>query len=86
MRSLQDFASMLGDDKPKPSADLALMNEEPKINEEPRISVAQLIAPQYSEAMQLALKDVDAASISQQCGITRAEAELVAALVRNRDN
>ncbi len=32
MRSLQDFASMLGDDKPKPSADLALMNEEPKIN------------------------------------------------------
>lgn len=30
MRSLQDFASMLGDDKPKPSADLALMNEESK--------------------------------------------------------
>ena len=64
----------------------ARQNEEPKFNEEPRISVAQLIAPQYSEAMQLALKDVDAASISQQCGITRAEAELVAALVRNRDN
>ncbi len=49
-------------------------------------SVAELIAPQYSEAMQLARKEVDPGAISQQCGITRAEAELVAALVRNRDN
>lgn len=32
MRSLQDFASMLGNEKPKPSADLALMSEEPKVN------------------------------------------------------
>ena len=30
MRSLQDFAAMLGDEKPKPSADLALINDEPK--------------------------------------------------------
>ena len=56
------------------------------VREEPRQSVTQAIAPQYSEALQLALKDVDAAVISQQCGITRAEAELVAALVKNRDN
>lgn len=54
--------------------------------EEPKPTVAQAIAPQYSEALQLALKDVDAAEISHQCGITRAEAELVAALVKNRDN
>ncbi len=60
--------------------------EKDLVREEPRASVTQLIAPQYSEAMQLALKEVDPAVISQQCGITRAEAELVAALVRNRDN
>ena len=48
-------------------------------------SVADLIAPQYSEAMQLAQKQVDPAEISQQCGISRAEAELVAALARNQN-
>ena len=45
-----------------------------------------MIAPQYSDAMQMALQHHDAATISQQCGISRAEAELVVALVRNRDN
>ena len=59
--------------------------EAPKANE-PEISVTQLIAPQYSEAMQLAQQNIDALTISQQCGITRAEAELVAALVKNREN
>lgn len=44
-----------------------------------------LVAPQYNDAMQLALQHHDAAAISQQCGISRAEAELVVALVRNRD-
>ena len=48
--------------------------------------LAQMIAPQYSDAMQMALQHHDAATISQQCGISRAEAELVVALVRNRDN
>ena len=53
---------------------------------ETKPSAAELIAPQYSEAMQLARKRVNPVDISQQCGITRAEAELVAALVRNNDN
>lgn len=57
------------------------------VPEKPRQpSVTELIAPQYSEAMQLAKKELDPGAISQQCGISRAEAELVAALVRNRDN
>ena len=64
----------------------AKQQEKDLVREESRASVTQLIAPQYSEAMELALKEVDPAVISQQCGITRAEAELVAALVRNRDN
>lgn len=56
------------------------------VREERRAAVTELIAPQYSEALQLARKDASPAEISAQCGITRAEAELVAALVRNRDN
>ena len=43
------------------------------------------VSPLYNEAMQLALQGLDAAAISQSCGISRAEAELVVALVRNRD-
>lgn len=43
------------------------------------------VSPLYNEAMQFALQGLDAAAISQSCGISRAEAELVVALVRNRD-
>jgi hypothetical protein len=44
----------------------------------------QNISPLYSDAMQMALQKHDAASIAERCGIARAEAELVVALVRNR--
>lgn len=47
--------------------------------------VTQSVSPLYSDAMQMAMHGNDAASISQHCGIARAEAELVVALVRNRD-
>ena len=43
------------------------------------------VSPLYSDAMQMATQGIDAATISLQCGIARAEAELVVALVRNRD-
>ncbi len=43
------------------------------------------VSPLYSDAMQLAMQGNDAATISLHCGIARAEAELVVALVRNRD-
>lgn len=61
------------------------------LREEQRTEIAQskatqYVSPIYNEAMQLALQGHDAASISQHCGISRAEAELVMALVRNRDN
>ena len=51
----------------------------------PKPGVAQQISPQYSEAMQMATQGNDAGSISEYCGISRAEAELVA-LVKNHDN
>lgn len=52
---------------------------------EEAVDVATTVSPLYSEAMQYALQGYDAAAISQNCGISRAEAELVVALVRNRD-
>lgn len=47
--------------------------------------VTQNVSPLYSDAMQMAMQGNDAATISLNCGIARAEAELVVALVRNRD-
>ncbi|MBL8416377.1 MAG: DUF2802 domain-containing protein [Propionivibrio sp.] len=47
--------------------------------------VAQNASPLYNDAMQMAMQGLDAASIAQHCGIARAEAELVVALVRNRE-
>ncbi|WP_301103088.1 DUF2802 domain-containing protein [Propionivibrio sp.] len=46
----------------------------------------QNVSPLYSDAMQMVIQGHDAASISQHCGISRAEAELVVALVRNRND
>lgn len=47
--------------------------------------VVQNASPIYSDAMQMAMQGHSAADISEHCGIARAEAELVVALVRNRD-
>ncbi len=46
---------------------------------------AQHVSPLYSDAMQMAILGHDALTISERCGIARAEAELVVALVRNKD-
>ena len=48
------------------------------------ISMPPPISPLYSEPMQMAMHGASAGEISMHCGISRAEAELVVALVRNR--
>lgn len=50
-----------------------------------KVQVTQNASPFYSDAMQLAVQGREAADISALCGISRAEAELVVALARNRD-
>ncbi len=62
-----------------------LLLREAQRRELARSEVAQNASPLYNDAMQMAMQGIDAASIAQHCGISRAEAELVAALVRNRD-
>lgn len=63
-----------------------LMLREERQREQAQAQATQHVSPMYSDAMQLALQGHDAASISAHCGIARAEAELVVALVRNRNN
>lgn len=46
--------------------------------------VTQTIAPIYGDAMKMALAGHDASVISERCGIARAEAELVEAMIRNQ--
>ena len=54
--------------------------------EEEIVEVTSNVSPIYNDAMQYALQGHDAATISQNYGISRAEAELVVALVRNRES
>ena len=50
-----------------------------------KVEVTQNASPFYSDAMQLATQGREAADISVLCGISRAEADLVVALARNKD-
>ena len=65
-------------------AEVIALREE-RQHERAKLDVTQTISPFYNEAMQMAVQGIDALSISQNCGISRAEAELVLALVRNQD-
>lgn len=49
------------------------------------VRTAQNTSPLYSDAMQMAILGHDALTISERCGIARAEAELVVALVKNKE-
>ena len=49
-----------------------------------QIKAAQSVSPLYSDAMQMASAGHGAAVIAERCGISRAEAELVVALVKSQ--
>ena len=65
-------------------AEVLVLREERR-REVAQVQVTQNASPLYSDAMQMAMQGHDAATIAQHCGISRAESELVVALVRNRD-
>ena len=65
-------------------AEVLVLREELQRNQ---VQLAQnVVSPLYSDAMQMAMQGYDAVSISEHCGIARAEADLVVALVRNRSD
>ena len=49
-----------------------------------QVKASRCVSPQYNEAMLLAQRGVNAQVIADQCAISIGEAELVAALSRNR--
>ncbi len=65
-------------------AELHQIREEMR-HETSQLQAAQNVSPLYSDAMQMAIQGHDAEDISEHCGIARAEAELVVALVRSRN-
>ncbi len=63
-----------------------LLLREAQQRETAKTKVVEKVSPIYSDAMEMAMQGKDAALISLHCGISRAEAELVVALVRNRES
>lgn len=51
-----------------------------------QIKATQMVSPLYNDAMQMAQIGHDASIISERCGISRAEAELVVALVKSQNS
>lgn len=49
------------------------------------LRATQTVSPLYSDAMQMATLGHDAATIAERCGISRAEAELMLALIKNQE-
>lgn len=76
--------SRLRDEMAVLRAELASLRDDLKLKVE-RVQAAQHVAPIYGDAMQMAVAGYDAAAIAERCGVARAEAELVVALVRNRE-
>jgi len=51
-----------------------------------QLKASQAVSPLYSDAMQMAVSGHEAQVIAERCGISRAEAELVASLVKSREH
>jgi hypothetical protein len=83
--ALESQIHLLREDLAALRAEVRIVREEMKQQVE-RVQAAQHVAPIYGDAMQLAMAGYDAAAIAERCGVARAEAELVVALIRNSAN
>ena len=50
-----------------------------------KLQMAGNVAPLYNDAMQMAMLGHDAVTIAERCGIARAEADLVVALIKRKE-
>lgn len=91
VEALEREAAQLRQEVGSLRAELHVVNEDlASVREELQRTLLQTrtvqnASPLYSDAMQMAMQGHSAADISEHCGIARAEAELVVALVRNSD-
>lgn len=85
LRAAEEAIRQLREDVSSLAGDIATLREEMARRLE-SVQASHRVAPIYGDAMQLAAAGYDAATIAERCGVARAEAELVVALIRNRDN
>ena len=84
MRGIEAEVDQLRDEVDMLRGELAALREELR-TQMTQVKAAQTVSPLYSDAMQMANLGHDAATIAERCGIARAEAELVVALVKNQE-
>lgn len=85
MRGIEAEMMQLRDEVDSLRGELAALREDLR-HEIGHLRATQTVSPIYNDAMQMAQLGHDAATIAERCGIARAEAELVLALVRSQNN
>lgn len=85
MRGVEGELTQLRDEVDALRGELAALRDEIR-QEVGHMRANQTVSPIYTDAMQMAQLGHDAATIAERCGIARAEAELVVALVKSQNN
>lgn len=83
-RELESEVFQLRDEVDALRGEVAALREELK-REMTSVRATQTVSPIYGDAMQMAVAGYDPAVIAERCGIARAEAELVVALAKSRE-
>lgn len=85
MRGMEDELAQLREEVDALRGEVAALRDE-MWQEVGQMRASQTISPLYNDAMQMAQLGHDPATIAERCGIARAEAELVVALVKSQNN
>ena len=85
MRGVERELAQMRDELDTLRGEFAALREELR-HELGQIKASQAVSPLYSDAMQMAVTGYGAEIIAERCGISRAEAELVTSLVKNREH
>lgn len=84
MRGVESELAQMRDEIDILRAEFAALREDIG-RETARLRASQTVSPLYNDAMQMAIGGYGAEMIAERCGISRAEAELVVSLVKNRE-
>lgn len=84
MRGVESDLAQMREELDALRGEFAALREELR-HEAAHLKASQTISPLYSDAMQMAMNGYGADVIAERCGIARAEAELVVALVKNQE-
>lgn len=85
MRGIENELAQLREEVDALRGEVAALRDE-MWQEVGHMRATQTVSPLYNDAMQMAQLGHDPATIAERCGIARAEAELVVALVKSQNN